>query len=108
MRTSPTIWIIGIALAIALIPTMPYGYYPVMRWVVCGACAWTALDAHRRGLEAWVWCWGVLAGIYNPIVSIHSTREIWSVVNIASTGAAILYSFTISRNERRGKYSGAD
>lgn len=108
MRTSPALWIIGVALAIALIPTMPYGYYPVMRWAVCGACAWTALDAHRKGMEAWVWGWGVLAGIYNPIFPIHSTREIWSLVNIATILAAIVYSLKASGSESRGDGGGEE
>lgn len=91
MQKSGALWIIVVALVVALIPTTPYGYYPLMRWVVCGACVWTALDAYRKNQEGWVWCWAVLAGVYNPIVSVHSTREIWSAVNIATIAAAVIY-----------------
>src|SRR5690606_5946974 len=36
--------------------------------------------------ESWVWIWGVAAGIYNPIIPVEASREIWSVVNLASIG----------------------
>ena len=103
MEKHPALWIIGIALMVAMIPTMPYGYYPAMRWIVCGACAWTAVDAHRRGFESWVWCWGVLAGIYNPIFPVHSTRAVWTAINLATILMAFIYSVKASRsNTRRG------
>ena len=79
------------ALCLALIPSMPYGYYPLMRWAVCAACVWLALHANRTGAETWVWVWGVFAGIYNPIVPVHATREIWSVVNLATIAGAGCY-----------------
>lgn len=80
--------ILVVALFVALIPSMPYGYYPLMRWIVSAACIWLALFAYRIGVEGWAWIWGVLAGIYNPIVPVHATREIWVAVNLASIGAA--------------------
>lgn len=106
MRKYPTLWIMGIALVIAMIPTVPYGYYPAMRWVVCGACAWTALDAHRKGLESWVWCWGVMAGIYNPVFPVHANREIWTAINLATILAALIYSFKASSNDTGSGHGG--
>src|SRR3546814_13249550 len=75
MRTKPALWVVAIAVAIALVPTLPYGYYSVMRWVVCALCAWLALSSYRAGREEWAWAWGVFAGIYNPIFTGHANRE---------------------------------
>src|SRR5690606_26448402 len=84
MRTKPALWLVAISVAIALVPTLPYGYYSVMRWVVCAACAWLALSSYRNGREEWAWAWGVVAGIYNPIFPVHANREIWSIVNVVT------------------------
>ena len=53
-----------------------------------------ALEIHKSG---WVWILGVTAVIYNPIVRVHLTREIWSVVNIA-TIAMLAVTFAVFGN----------
>jgi hypothetical protein len=68
----------------ALNPENPYGYYMLMRIVICGICAFLAFRALKFGNEIWVWILGVTAVIYNPIFRIHLTREIWSAVNIVT------------------------
>ncbi len=64
----------------ALNPENPYGYYVLLRIVLCGICAFLAYRALKIGNEKWAWILGVTAVIYNPIIPIHLTREIWSVV----------------------------
>ncbi|WP_407077091.1 DUF6804 family protein [Xanthomonas campestris] len=91
MQGSKILWLITALLLLALIPSMPYGYYPVLRWIVCASCIWLATLAHRRQQEAWTWSWAVLAGIYNPIISIHASREVWSVVNIVTIALIATY-----------------
>ncbi|WP_354552104.1 DUF6804 family protein [Rhodanobacter soli] len=107
MRTTGALWIVTIALAIALIPSIPYGYYSVMRWLVCASCAWLSLASFRSEREEWAWCWGVIAGIYNPIFPVHATREIWSFVNVAAIVLAAWYTFKASR-PNRGKQDGGE
>jgi len=68
----------------ALNPENPYGYYVLLRVVLCAVCAFLAFRALEIGGDAWVWILGVTAVIYNPIVRIHLTREIWSLLNIAT------------------------
>jgi len=98
MRTGAVLGLVTIAVAAALIPSLPYGYYSVMRWPVCVACAWLALTSYKRGAEEWAWCWGVVAGVYNPIFPVHATRFVWSVVNIATIAAAAWYGMRVLRN----------
>lgn len=68
-------------LLLALIPTMPYGYYGVMRWIVCVAFAYLAIQARETGFQNWMWGWAVAAGVYNPFFKVAATREVWTVVN---------------------------
>jgi len=78
--------LIAALLVIALNPGNAIGYYTIMRWIVCGAFSYLAVDSHTRKETPWVWVWGVAAGIYNPIVPVEASRELWSLVNIASIG----------------------
>lgn len=71
-------------LAWALVPSNPYGYYLLLRVVVCGICAYLALAAYERQRQGWVWALGITAVVYNPFIRVHLNREIWSAVNIAT------------------------
>jgi hypothetical protein len=107
MRTNVVLLVVVLAVAIALIPSMPYGYYSVMRWLVCASCAWLALISYRSGREEWAWCWGVIAGIYNPIFPVHANRDIWSIVNVATVVVAVWFGFNGALNSK-GKESGRE
>lgn len=107
MRTNGVLWLVALAVAVALIPSLPYGYYSVMRWFVCASCAWLALASYRHGQEEWAWCWGVIAGIYNPIFPVHANREIWSIVNLMTIAIAGWYGFKMSRSNK-GKQNGGE
>ena len=81
--------IAGALLVIALSPDNDIGYYRVMRWIVCAVFAYMAMGSYSRKQSSWTWAWGVAAGIYNPIVPVEASRDIWSVVNLASIALII-------------------
>lgn len=82
----------------ALNPENPYGYYVLLRIVLCGVCTFLAYHALKIGNDTWAWILGVTAVLYNPIVRIHLTREIWSVVNIATV---VLLAVTVGALRKR-------
>lgn len=59
----------------ALNPLNPYGYYILLRWVCCAVFVYLAIQAWNIEKQGWIWILGVTAAIYNPILRIHSTRE---------------------------------
>lgn len=61
----------------------PYAYYTILRWVVCGITAYGAFQAAEIKKNEWVWIFGFIALLFNPIIPVHLTREIWSVIDIA-------------------------
>ena len=81
--------IVCLMLLWALVPSNPYGYYIVLRWVCCVAFAYLAVQAFRQHKKTWVWVLGITAAVYNPIFRVHLTRGIWSVVNVATIGVAV-------------------
>ena len=83
----------------ALVPSNPYGYYSVMRWILCATFIYLAVRSHEQQRHTWVWVWGVSAGIYNPIFPVHATREFWSLVNIVTIGVVAFGVFATRRRE---------
>ncbi len=70
----------------------PYIYYVFLRFVVCGVCGYTAYRYAQGGSRvSWVWLFGALAVLYNPILPLYLTREIWTPVDLA-TAALLLWS----------------
>ena len=79
----------------ALNPGNPYGYYILLRWVCCAVFGYLALQASAYKQQDWVWVLGVTAAVYNPIIPVHLTREIWSVLNLITIGIAVASIFAV-------------
>ena len=98
-----TIWIpqavASVMLLVALNPENPYGYYVLLRWVVCGVFAYLAFLAFEKEKIEWVWILGITAAVYNPFVKLHLGREIWSLVNLITIGVAITSTFKLKGKE---------
>ena len=60
---------------------MPYEYYQILRWVVCGVSAYTAFLASEMALNGWMWLFIVIAIMFNPIVPVHMTRDAWAWID---------------------------
>src|SRR5690606_22090953 len=85
IQSFPFAQVIGMGfLAWALVPSNPYGYYILLRIIVCAICLYLAVDAYGKQRIGWVWVLGVTAAVYNPILRVHLTRPIWSALNIAT------------------------
>lgn len=67
----------------------PYGYYQILRWLICGLTGYSAYSANDHGKNAWTWIFGIIAVLFNPIAPIHLSRELWMVIDIIV--AAIIF-----------------
>lgn len=71
-----------VVLAIGVLP-MPYGYYTLLRLVVCGCSLYFAYNLYETKDIAFVWVFGFIAVLYNPIIPVYLyEKEIWIVVNL--------------------------
>lgn len=83
-KIRPAFVIIAVLSLIALFP-LPYGYYMFLRIAVTlgsGAAIYYGFKQER--VPSWAWASIVTAILFNPIIPIHLTREIWMIFNIAS------------------------
>jgi hypothetical protein len=87
--------VIATMLVYAAIEKHPYSYYPLLRWICCPVFAYSAFAAHERNRVVWVWIFGVLAALYNPLFRVHLDRSTWIGVNWFTVGviavAAIIF-----------------
>ncbi|MCJ7993208.1 hypothetical protein J5N58_01175 [Rhizobium cremeum] len=86
----------ALMLLLALAP-WPYEYYMLLRVLVfaagiyCGIHFWS----DSRGLSIALFLCAVL---FNPVMPVHLTREIWMVLNV---GCAVVFALAASRSNRR-------
>ena len=65
----------------ALLP-WPYGYYQLLRLVVCGASVYVAFMAYQWQKILSTWMFGFIAILFNPLIPIHLSREIWQTIDV--------------------------
>ena len=89
LHTFPAL-IAAIMLLVAIAP-LPYGYYQVLRWVVCGIAVYIGVSAYRWN-KIWVtWTFGGIAVLFNPIIPFHLSRDIWLPIDAIG---ALLFGFS--------------
>ena len=73
----------------------PYGYYNLLRLVVCGTGVFLAVRSYKTENTAWAWTMGIVAFIFNPIFPMHLGKEIWVVIDIVITIIFSVYLFAM-------------
>ena len=74
----------------------PYGYYTLLRWVVCAAGAYSAYVSTLTNRVPWVWFFSITAVFFNPIVPVKLDSATWSNIDVA-IGIALLASIFFVR-----------
>jgi uncharacterized membrane protein len=71
----------ALLLLAAVFGRWPYGFYTLLRFVVCGCSAYLAVKANNTRNVAWTWIMGGMAVLFNPILPIRIHRSDWQVVD---------------------------
>jgi hypothetical protein len=77
----------AVALLVA-IADLPYGYYQLLRWAVCGIGIYSVYLAYKQKKKAWIWTFGIIALVFNPIFRFHFGKAGWQVIDVM---AGIIY-----------------
>lgn len=78
----PTI-ITALMLFGCLIGGLPYAYFQLLRWVVCGTSIYRISRAFEAGQGGWLWTFVVVAILFNPIIPFHFDRDAWVLIDLA-------------------------
>ena len=96
--------LVASVLLIWALTSHPYGYYTLLRWVVCAACAYSAYVSTLTNRVPWIWFFSITAAFFNPIVPVKLDRTTWSNVDVA-IGIALLASiFFVRENFSKAEY----
>ena len=100
MRTRPHLIpaiVVAVMLLVAVAP-LPYGYYQFLRWAVCGVAVFIAVKGYTWKQTWATWLFGAVAAMFNPILPIDLTREIWQPIDLA--GALLFFSIAEPRENQ--------
>jgi hypothetical protein len=83
-------------LFVALVDGLPYGFFTLLRFIVCAVGVYLAYKTYESDRESlWVWVFGGIAVLFNPIIPIHLQREIWVIIDVIVGGFFLLSTFLI-------------
>lgn len=90
---------ISIVLLLLAIPAIwPYGYYVFLRWMVTGSAIFLIWVANKLQKQKWLGLMIVIAILFNPIIPIYLTKEIWVVIDLI---VAIIFLVSIFKIKSR-------
>src|ERR1035437_8468906 len=71
-----------VALLVAASAPWPYFVYVLLRVLICPASAYLSTKRYQERRTPWVWTFGAIALLFNPVFPVRMTRSDWQVVNI--------------------------
>lgn len=76
--------IAGLMLCFAVIPMWPYGYYTLLRLVVCGVSVYAAYKVKMHpSLSNHFIPLVIMAVLFNPLIPVYLSRLIWLPIDLA-------------------------
>lgn len=94
--------IISIAfLLTSLFVKAEYGFYQLLRLVVCGASIYSAYVLFKSGMRFLPWTLVLIAMIFNPVFPGHFRKETWQVIDIIT--AVIQFAFLFVGIKQKGR-----
>lgn len=79
-----TPWVASSLLLFAAIPGLPYGYYQLLRLLICGMSCYGITLAHSHNYKYYKYIFIVIALVFNPLLPIHLNRAMWLPIDILS------------------------
>ena len=74
--------IIATIMLLGTLTQWPYGYYQLLRFVVCGVAVYVAYTAYTWQKIWATWLFGFIALLFNPLAPIHFSRELWQPIDV--------------------------
>jgi hypothetical protein len=97
-RGTALIWIVPAAMLLVAPLPLPFGYYTLLRLVVCTAAGWLAYDEHRRRASWCRWSLGLvgIALLFNPVAPVPFGRSTWAPIDVGASAVFVLHWWRVS------------
>lgn len=86
----PAVWLVPAGMLLVALLPLPYGYYTLLRLIVCAAALLLAWQEHKAAgrFSGWAVGLALLGLLFNPLLPVHLGREVWAPLDIG--GAMLL------------------
>ncbi len=84
----------------------PYGYYQLLRFVICGVAGYIAFMAYNWKKIWAVWLFIFVAVLFNPLIPIHLSHKVWQPIDIVCGILFIIVVFVLEKSaeeKQKGK-----
>ena len=92
------VWLIPAVMLVIPLAPLPYGYFMLLRLVVCGASIWLSYALITgRSWQGMGWTFVAIALLYNPVFRVHFERELWMILNLITAVPFVLFGWKALR-----------
>ena len=81
-------------LLICLIDGLPYCYFNVLRWVICGTSIFYIVQ-FKNDHKILYWLFICIAILFNPVISIHLNKNLWLFIDLLCVIPMIIAGFKL-------------
>jgi len=89
--------LVAAVMALVAIADLPYGYYMLMRIVVCATAVFVLVTAARGGQTWAVWAFGIVGLLFNPIVPVHLTKGLWQPIDFLAGAMFVVAALVVRK-----------
>ena len=82
--------ILSIFMLFGAIAEWPYGYYSLLRWIICIASILVAFQAFEKNIDWAKVVFIIIAILFNPLAPIYLSRSTWIPIDIITAILLIL------------------
>lgn len=91
----------GVLLLLGILNGWPYVYYILLRWVICGVSIFNAVGFSKSKLTGWVFVFGALAFLFNPLFPVYLNKSSWVGIDLISAIVFFISAYTVkNKNEK--------
>ena len=85
------LWTCIVMLVLAVSSGWPYGYYTLLRWIVCLTTGYLAYEDYKREQRGFALIFGIVALIFNPVLPVHLSKAEWAPIDLVVAGFLFFY-----------------
>jgi len=89
--------VVMILLLIAIFPIKEYGYYILLRWIVCLTAIYIGYYSYEAEKIYWTWVVGIIALIFNPIIPFYLGKDFWVIVDFVTAIIFVINIFILKK-----------
>lgn len=74
-----------------------YGYYEILKWIICSSFLYLSYNNHKNKNDLWFWFFIFSAIIFNPIIKIRLEKEMWILIDVIIMIITIISVFNLKK-----------